>query len=278
MPITAWNCPICSEVVALDHFAESACGLKVPADYATAILHDNDDRYISDAVTITVGLGCPRSRAIEESVAVAVDPLEYNALLIGRAWDQLLEKHAPEGTSKIIVDGEIGGIHIYGEIDRLIEYNNEIIIIDHKHSNNWAQGYAKKEGVKMEHRVQTSIYAELYAQKFRKRPTRGLIFNHYSGAPGGSLDVEKYLLPFVYPLLPVSACLEFKPHGGRYTVLELYQQADAYEKWKTTDGVVRVEAFDLPLAGESMAFGSKSFCDYCQVRAACFEQAKGAPF
>lgn len=274
MPIIGFNCPVCKRPVALDHYAVTDCGLKIPADYATAILHDQDDRYVTDEVTVTAGLGCPRSRAIERDIEVLVDPLSYNALLIGRAWDQLMEKHAPEGTAKIELEGIIEGIHIFGEIDRVAVYGDKVLIIDHKHSNNFAQKFAKKEGVKLEHKVQTSLYAELYAQQFpgKPRPTHGLIFNHYSGA------TAEPLTPFIYDLMTVAECLAHKPYGGDFTVLELYQQAERYFAWKKGTGALRCDVFELPLAGVSMKFGAKSMCDYCAVRAPCMEAAGGAPF
>lgn len=277
MPIVGFNCPICKMVVAVDHYAVSDCGLKLPADYATAVLRANDERYVSGEVTVTMGLGCPRSRAIEADLPVKVNPLQYNALLIGRAWDSLLEKYAPENTAKVQVDGTIEGIHIYGEIDRMVELDGKLYIADHKHSNNFAQKFAREGGVKTEYRIQTSIYAELYAQKFGKRPHKGLVFNHYSGAPTISDDITRYMLPFVYDFMPLAECLDHKPYGGDWTVLQLYQQANVYCQWKK-GGAVRMEALELPLAGETMSFGSKSFCDYCQVQNTCFEHAKGAPF
>lgn len=267
--IVGFNCPVCKRPVSLDHFEVTECGLQVPADYATAVLHDQDDRYITDEVTVTAGLGCPRSRAIERDSEVLVDPLSYNALLIGRAWDQLLEKHAPDGTAKIELEGTIEGIHIFGEIDRVWECGDKFIIIDHKHSNNFAQKFAKKEGVKPEHRIQTSIYAELYFQKFGRRPTHGLIFSHYSGA------TAEPITPFVYEVQPLADCLAWKPYGGDYTVLELYKQAEKYYADKRAGATA---PFSLPLVGATMKFGTKSMCDYCSVFAACTEANTGSPF
>lgn len=266
MPIIAWDCPHCKRTVPLDHYATSTCGLKLPADYATAILRDNDDRYITDEVTVTSGIGCPRSRALEHSGDAIVNPHRYNALLIGRAWDQLLEKHAPEGTAKLQVEGYIEGIHIYGEIDKVIHLDDKFIIIDHKHGNNFAQKWAAKEGVKPEHRVQTSIYAELYAQQHGDRPSHGLIFNHYSGASGDPFT------PYLYDLMTVEQALAHKPYGSTYTVLDLYRQtAQLY-------GTDPITWEQLPLVGTTMTFGSKSYCDYCAVQKQCLEQSTGAPF
>lgn len=286
MPITAWKCPGCHREVPLDHYETTKCGATVcHPDYARAILRDNEDRYVKDQVTVTVGLGCPRSRAIENDLPVAVNPLEFNALLIGRAWDQLLENHSPAGTSKVVVKGTIAGVEIWGEIDRVRELTNGeqtyLAIEDHKHGNNFQQRFAKKDVesgkpvVKPEQAIQTSIYAELYAQQEGVRPTHGVIWQHYSGAPGPSNAV---LTPHIYLLWSVADCLAHKPYNGEYTVEQLYKMADRYEKWKRGGAAIRVEALDLPLVGKTMSFGTKEFCDYCEVRDTCFTADRGAPF
>lgn len=291
MPIIGWDCPVCGQHAGLDHYLTTTCGLQIHPDYAQAILDDRaTPHYITDQVTVTAGLGCPRSRALEASdEELYVNPLDYNALLAGRAWDELITK--PE--TKLQLKGEIAGITIYGEIDRVrrvpcftcngvggacIACNStgqsDLLIEDHKHSNNNAQRFLKKEieagtAVKFEYRIQTSIYAELYRQQEGEQPTRGMIWNHYSGAQSKSNSV---LIPLLYDLVPLDECLSYCPYGGSYTVLELYEQAaslytETPAKWS-----------DLPLVGETMSFGSMSYCDYCQVRSKCFQQARGAPF
>lgn len=270
MPIVSWECPGCSRTVPLDHFALTTCGIaSVHPDFAEAVLRDGDDRYIQDAVTVTNGLGCPRSRAIEKAENVSVNPLGYNALLSGRGWDALMEKHAPAGTAKIVLHGTVDGIELWGEIDRVREVDGVLYIEDHKNGNNFQQKFLKAEGTtKTEHKIQTSLYAELYFQQFRVRPTHGIIWHHFAGA--GSSNAPS-LMPFSYALLSVEECLSHRPYGGTYTVRELYQQAKAFLDDLT-------HPFALPLAGETMSFGSKSFCDYCSVRAICMQANKGAPF
>lgn len=273
--IVGFACPVCHRNQPRDHYETSKCGLTISPDYATAILRDNEDRYIKDQVTVTAGLGCPRSRAIEADVDVYVNPLAYNALLIGRAWDLHMEKYAPEGTAKITLKGTIEGITVYGEIDRVRRCDGWLMISDWKHTNNFQQKWIKQEGVKRENVIQTSIYAELYAQQFGERPTHGEIIYHFSGASSSS---NPSLMPFQYLLLPLDECLAHKPYNGQFTVLDLYRQADRYEKWKRGEGGIKVEALDLPLAGVSMSFGAKEFCSYCQVESTCKEAATGSPF
>jgi hypothetical protein len=290
MPIIGWDCPICKHQVPLDHYDTTGCGLAIHPDYAMAVLHSNDDYYGKDLLTVTAGLGCPRSRAIEYDTPVYVNPTDYNALLIGKAWDNHLEKYAPPLQTKIRLDGTIEGLSISGEIDRVRKVGEFLTIEDHKHSGNFQQKWVKKERdeaakegkspVKMEYRIQTAIYAELFAQQFGERPTRGIIWNHYSGA--AQYGPEGVLLPIAYDLPDLATCLAHKPYGGEFTVLELYRQAAGYHaapaKVSINGGVDVAAAFALPLAGASMSFGAKTMCDYCQVQKACMAAATGAPF
>lgn len=265
MPITAWSCPVCRKEVPLSHFADTLCGTQVPPDYAQAILDDRA-REREGGVRVTAGLGCPRSRALEADADVAVNPLDYNALLIGQAWDGFLATSAPAGLAHVQVKGTLAGVQVGGEIDRMLHTPHGIVIADWKHSNNFRQKWVKKEGVATEYKIQTSLYAELYAQTFGDRPTAGAVWYHFSGQSAEPIS------PMVYELLDVDTCLQHKPYGGKYTVEELYRQTAGYLEADVRD------PFALPLVGETMNFGSKSFCDYCQVRAKCFEAAKGAPF
>jgi hypothetical protein len=171
-------------------------------------------------------------------------------------------------------------MEINGEIDRVRRIGDHLVIEDWKHSNNFQQKWVKKEmeeaakegkpPVKMEYRIQTAIYAELFAQMFDERPTRGIIWNHYSGA--AQYGPASVLLPLAYDLPDLATCLAYKPYGGDYTVLDIYRQAAAYRAADVKD------AFALPLVGKTMSFGSKSYCDYCQVQKACMAAAGGAPF
>lgn len=274
MPIIGFSCSICKRDVPLDHYDTSVCGLQIPPDYATAVLHSNDEYYGKGKVTVTAGLGCPRSRALEYDTDVVVDPLAYNAVVAGKAWDKAVEQYAPPELSKVRVSGEIAGIHVDGEIDRVLRLKGVLYICDNKNSNNNAQRFLKKEidegkAVKPEYRVQTSLYAELYDQTFGERPTRGVIWNHYAGAQSSYNSV---FIPLVYDTIPLAECLAHHPYGGQYSVLELLQQAQQYH------GEGNMLPADLPLAGTSMNFGTNTLCTYCQVDKACMTLAQSAPF
>lgn len=271
MPIIGWQCPICSKPAPLDHYATTDCGLTIHPDYAQAILDDRAEPHHTEGmVTVTMGLGCPRSRALEASdEPLLVNPLDYNALLIGQAWDQYITGE------KLVLLGEVAGIQMAGEVDRVRRLGNDLLIEDWKHSNNNQQYFLKTEvekgvAIKMEYRVQTSIYAELYEQMHGERPNKGMVWNHYSGAQSSK---NRVLWPLLYDTIPLEEALAHHPLDGDYTVLELYQQAaglyaDEPVKWS-----------DLPLVGATMHFGkTNTMCDYCQVRAACTEAARGAPF
>src|SRR5688500_2802717 len=114
MPIIGWNCPHCHKQVPLDHYATTKCGLLIHPAYAAAILADEETDPHGDRVTVTSGLACPRGRAIEVAAEVFVNPLDYNALLLGRAWDAIVA-----GNEKIKLKGEIAGIAIEGELDNI---------------------------------------------------------------------------------------------------------------------------------------------------------------
>lgn len=269
--ITGWYCVKCRANVPLDHFATTVCGLVVHPDYAAAVLHSDTDYYGAGLVTVTGGLGCVRSRAIEVDKPVFVNPLDYNALVLGAAWDTAMQKHAPVDAAKIRVSGTIDGITIEGEIDRVRWVGGDLYIEDHKHSNNFRYKYVVAEDPRVEYVIQTSVYAELYDQTFHQRPTKGAIWNHFSGA--GNDRNKPPLVPKVYDLMNLADCLDHCPYDGDYTVRELYRQAADYYQ-----ADVPVDAFTLPLAGETMKFGSKGYCDYCEVRGVCYTAAKGAPF
>lgn len=300
MPIIGWQCPVCNHPAPLDHYATTKCGLEIHPDYAQAIIDDRaTPHHTVDMVTVTMGVGCPRSRALENSdEPLLVNPLDYNALLIGQAWDEFVLRR-----DKLVLKGEIAGIPVAGEVDSIRRLGNDLLIEDFKHSNNNQQRFLKKEveegrAIKVEYKVQTSIYAELYYQMEQarfaaaqkkygtksntvfteeqlaemrpaERPNKGMVWNHYSGAQS---SYNRVLWPLIYDTIPLDEALAVKPYGGEFTVLELYRQAaglygDTPVKWS-----------DLPLAGKSMMFGKQSMCDYCQVRAKCFEEAQGAPF
>lgn len=271
--IVGWYCKACRANVPLDHFATTACGLVVHPDYAAAVLNSDAAYYGAGLVTVTGGIGCVRSRAIEADKPVYVNPLDYNAMILGSAWDAMMQAYAPAGSAKVRVSGLIEGVKVEGEIDRVRQVGRDLIIEDHKHSNNFQYKYlAEEAGPRVEYVIQTSVYAELYEQTFKsRRPNKGAVWYNFSG---GNNDSRKPpLMPKVYQLMDLAACLDHRPYDGDYTVRQLYHQAAGYYQ-----ADVPVDAFDLPLAGESMKFGSKSCCDYCQVRDACLTAAHGAPF
>lgn len=258
MPIKNWHCQSCKRAVELTHFDNSVCGLATPPGYTAAVLANATKE--RTGVHVTDGLSCPRSRAIERDIDVTVDPFAYNALVLGNAWD------AAVTMTKVPVSGEIAGINIAGEIDHLLKLPDELVVADFKHSNNFRRKWITQEGKPSdEYIVQTSIYGELYQQTFAERPTCGAIWYHFSGAD------KQPIVPFVYDLWDLQRCLDHQPYGGEWTVLDLLRQSASY--WSAG-----VKALDLPLAGTSMAFGTKSYCDYCQVRDACFTAAFQAPF
>lgn len=262
MPIIGWNCPHCKRQVPLDHYATTACGLVIHPAYAAAILADEESDPHGTELTVTNGLACPRSRAIETQAEVYVNPLDYNALLLGRAWDAIVA-----AGNKMQLRGEIAGLAISGELDNIRKLGDMLILSDFKHSNNFRAKWIKQEGgPSTEYKIQTSIYAELYQQMYGEVPTHGEVVYHFSGA---GKDV---LLPYQYAIMPVEECLAYKPYSGQYTVRELYEQSAGIY----IDQPVRWE--DLPLVGDGMSFGSKSYCEYCQVRDTCMVQAKGASF
>lgn len=257
MPITAWNCPGCKRVVGLDHYSTTNCGLTVcPADYAVAVLNDRAVHDHLSTARVSNGTGCPRGSKLLTTENVTVNPLDFNLALTGVAWHALMATADP-ATAEVIVSGTIDGVMLTGHIDRVIKRSNgDVVISDHKHGNDFARKYAE---LKPEYIVQVSIYAELYAQTFGVRPIGGVIWRHFASSPP--------FIPFAFKLWDVVACLAHKPYGGQFTVGELYHQAASGVSWR-----------DLPLVGATMAFGSKSFCDYCEVRTACTEAATGAPF
>lgn len=263
--IIGWNCPHCHKQVELDHYATTKCGLFIHPAYAAAILADEESDPHGDRVTVTSGLACPRGRAIEVAADVYVNPLDYNALLLGRAWDAIVA-----GDEKIKLKGEIAGIPIEGELDNIrrleVDGQQYLILSDWKHSNNFRAKWIKQEGgPSTEYKVQVSMYAELYRQMHGEMPTHGEVVYHFSGA---GKDV---LLPYQYPILPIEECLAHKPYNGQFDVGQLLAQSRAFyageSKWD-----------ELPPVGMGMSFGTKSYCDYCQVRDTCQIALTGAAF
>lgn len=296
MPIIGWQCPYCNKPVSLDHFAVSECGLRIHPAYTAAILYDEATDPHGTAMSVTDGLGCPRHAAIENQEGVYVNPLDYNALLIGRAFDLVMANKVAENPEtdlsrpmlrmKVQLRGTIAGMEVTGELDNVRRLGDRLILSDFKHGNNLrAFWIAKEGGPSMEYKIQTSIYAELYAQMFGERPTDGEVVYHFSGGgqayTGGELKskfTSPPLMPFQYPIIPLAECLAFRPYGGTYTVEELYRMAQTIYGPVSEQQLAAKNWRELPLVGQTMAFGTKSYCDYCEVRDVCFTAERGAPF
>lgn len=273
--IAGWACPYCSNKRApLSHYAETECGLKIHPAFAAAILYDDATDPHGKEMSVTDGLGCPRLRAIEnQSAELFVNPLDYNAMLLGHAWDAVVGVQymspalSPTFEAKVKLRGTIAGMKLTGELDNIRRLGDRLIVSDWKHSNNFRGKWIKQEGgPSMEYKIQTSIYAELYDQMFGERPDTGEVVYHFSGA---GKDV---LLPYQYDILPLEECLAYKPYNGQRTVLEIYQLAqqvygEGARLWT-----------DVPTVGMEMSFGTKDFCSYCQAKDLCFTAAQGSPF
>lgn len=259
MPISKWRCPNCLLPQPLDHFATSRCGDIIHPDYAAAVLADDGEKERRAGVCgVTDGLGCPRRKIIGEREQLTVNPLDYNAMLTGTAWNEKMDAHSGSPDNcQVTVAGDIGGVPVVGHIDR-VRYE-PLTIEDWKHTNDFSFKYAKNGELRAEHVLQVSIYAELYRQMFDLTPTRAMIWHHATGG----------LLPKIVELWPLEQCLTFKPYGGQYAYMDLLLQVS---------GGLAGDWRNLPLAGESQTFGSKSACDYCSVRDVCWTQARGAPF
>ena len=266
MPIARWICPGCGgREVALSHFAETSCGERVHPDYAAAILADRAEQYVSGAVRVSHGLGCPRRAAIEESEGYSVDPLEVNSMITGTAWHAFVERAGPKEWCEVEVSGKLANVSVNGKMDRMRQLSDGTWAIeDWKHINDFSVKYING-APKKEHMIQTSLYAELAEQCGHQRPTVGIIWYHSSQSGKAALTPHKF------PLMSAEDALAHCPYDCDYTVAELLQQADAHYK----DGLRWQE---MPLAGKSIKFGTKTGCDYCSVRSICREAETGAPF
>lgn len=262
MPISKWICQACGgREVPLDHFATTKCGDTVHPDFAFAVRAQEEAQGDRTGVRVTHGLGCPRRAAIQAKEDFAIDPLASNASLTGTAWHALMEKHGPADQVEVKVSGKVRDIPVTGKIDRL----RKPYIEDWKHIGDFSLKYRKEDGIKLEHRVQASVYSWLCEESGQYGFTHCRIWYHTS--KGG----KDALTPVEAVTMPIHDALEVKPFDGLYTVYELYQQAD---KVFNNGGDWR----ELPLAGESQTFGAKRMCDFCEVRDICSTADKGAPF
>jgi hypothetical protein len=266
MPITSWICAACGgREVPLDHFATTSCGEKVHPDYAAAILADRADQYVTGKVRVSHGLGCPRRAAIEESEGFAVDPLDLNSMLTGTAWHAFVERAGPKEWVEVEVSGKLAGVQVAGKMDRLRQLSDGTWAIeDWKHVNDFGVKFISA-GPKAEHKIQTSLYAELLEQCGSQRPTVGIIWYHSSQQGKAALTSHKF------DLMPTHEALDQRPYDCDYTVAELLKQAASHYE----DGIKWQE---LPLAGKSIKFGTKTACNYCSVMSVCREAEVGAPF
>lgn len=263
MPIVGFYCRKCRANVPLDHFNQ--CDAVHP-DFASAVLADSRKQR-AEGVHVTSILGCPRKGAIERGAEVYVDPTTYNSILGGTAWHRLMEhaSNKPE-LCEVDVAGVINGVKIVGTVDRLHPLT---AISDWKVTSEWAEKWLSKPkaeggGMKPEHLAQLSLYGELVYQSLGWRPEYGI----------ANYRTHKAILPFAEPLWDLPTVLAFHPLGGDYSVAQLIKQV----AWSEDCGTTTECWAELPLVGETQKYGSKSACDYCSVREACYTQAKGAPF
>lgn len=257
--IVGWYCIKCRANVPLGHF--ESCDAVHP-DFAAAVLADSR-RNRGTGIHVTSVLGCPRKAAMESVAHVHVDPLSYNAMLGGTAWHSLMEAAASRpDLCEVEVRGAVGGVGLVGKVDQL---HPPTAISDWKTTSEWAEKWLSKPkaeggGMKPEHLAQLSLYAELVEQSLGWRPTRGKVWYR----------THKTMLPFIEELWDLETVLSFHPLGGNYSISELITQAAMaaeHGHWQ-----------EMPTAGESMAYGQKSACDYCSMREPCWSQSKGAPF
>ena len=273
MPIHSWLCNVnCGgRERPLDHFETTDCGdctetgKGLHPDFAAAVLEQERAHYrfgkraigVTDLVS-----GCPRAAAIKHTVPYAVDPLALNSPMTGMAYHQYIALASNSKEVEVKVAGKVEGVEVITSVDRLRKHR--LLIEDHKHRNDYAGKYDKRDGSKAEHVAQLSLGAELVEQTLGWRPMRGTIWAHYTGAVG--------LYPMPVPtLLSLSDVLEFKPWKGDATVRD---HLAAMERWRKGE----MQWSDLPLFGEAQKIGDKTACDYCPARVPCWEQARGAAF
>ena len=264
--ITGWQCPICSSTTPLDHYKSSTCGASIHPDYAAAVLADRGKQQQRSGVRVSSLTSCPRKSAILSAEDVAVDPLSMLSALKGTAWHAMMER-AAEKDAEVRVAGVIAGVPITGSIDRVRTVNGILTLEDWKTGKDsravfirggkaWGKEI-KGEGAPKEYIVQLSIYAELYEQTFGVRPAAASIWWAFSAEMWAE----------AVALMSVAECLAFQPYNCGYTVEQLLQQLASGVPWQ-----------QLPLVGESIKFGTKTGCDYCEVRDLCWTEAKSAPF
>lgn len=241
----------------LDHFQTTDCGNHVHPDYALAVRMQEDDQKDRTGVRVTHGLGCPRRAAIQNVENYAVDPTDCNAALTGTSWHAMMEKAGPPDKCEVVVCGELGGVQVSGKMDRI----RDGVIEDWKHIGDFSLKYKKEDGVSPEHVVQASIYSALMSQSGLGRAQRCRIWYHTSK------NGKDALTPMEAPIMDTLDALEHRPYDGEYKVIELYRQMADIKDWR-----------EMPLAGQTMRFGAKIMCDFCQVREICTEAETGAPF
>lgn len=262
MPITGWVCQACGgRDVALDHFANTKCGLdSVHPSYAAAVLDHERKHYArgSGVAEVSNGLGCPRESAIMATESVSIDPLKNNAAIGGTAWHGLIEGYPEGGQVEHVVRGWIDGVPVQGKIDRL----RRPVIEDWKTKTDWKARSIAKDGAEPDHVAQLSLYAELVEQQDKWRPMVGIIWYRFHASG---------IKPITVRLWSITETLDYRPAKGRYSVRELLHQTDDFLGGRTTWQ-------DLPLVGEHLTYGDKSKCDYCPVFRTCQTAARGAAF
>lgn len=269
MPLVGFTCPICKKQVPLDHYAQNGpCSLRIHPDYVAAVVKDRKEQEKKTGVRVTMGLGCPRKYAIVAQEDTYPDPLAFNSPLGGTGWHALMDQgNDGKGIGcEIEVSGELVGVPLTGQIDRVREANGQLRVEDWKTGSDFRIRYLKpsnqnpKASGPVEYRIQVSLYAELYRQQFSRKPDVGAINWRFSS----DMWVEEF------ELITLESCLNHQPNECGYTVAQLLHQAAAVQADKSWR--------ELPLVGETIKFGTKSGCDYCDVVDICKTAARGAPF
>ena len=270
MPITQWKCSGCGgREVPLDHFEKTECGVKVcHPHFARAVYNGREGHYANKLglPEVSHALGCPRQAAIFAQEDIAVDPLDFNSPETGSAFHDRMADAVTEGSQvEVVLRGEIAGRKVVGKCDIL--RRDLLLVEDWKHHNDkflWMFHLREEDPRRIEKRAQSrdiaqlSFYAEMCEQTQGWRPTRGIIWSHFTFEFGWPLE---------FPLMDEKTLQKFQPLNGPYTTMELL---DATIEWQGGKSWKK-----LKLYGELMMYGKKQACKYCAVETLCKKQAKG---
>ena len=246
----------------LDHFEKTNCGVTVcHPHFARAVYNGREGHYANKLglPEVSHALGCPRQAAIFAQEDIAVDPLDFNSPETGSAFHDRMAAAATEGSQvEVVLKGVIGGIEIVGKCDIL--RRDLLLVEDWKHHNDFIKKYQKEDASERDI-AQLSFYGEMCEQTQSWRPTRGIIWPHYTADFG---------VPQVFPLMSEKTLQKFQPLNGPYTTLQLLDATIEWQGGKSWK--------ELPLYGEMMMFGKASMCDYCAVEILCKEQNRGTNY